>query len=77
MPEMDGYAFIRRIRSREAGAMVPAVALTAYARIEDADRAIRAGYQEHLAKPVDASKLLEAVRTWTSARPGVDQRTYD
>jgi CheY-like chemotaxis protein len=70
MPEMDGYSFMHRIRSRDSGGTVPAIALTAYARGEDADRALRSGYQEHLAKPVDASKLLEVIGTW--ARPASD-----
>src|SRR5262249_3845584 len=65
MPHMDGYAFVRRIRSRDAGAAIPAIALTAYARTEDADYAVRSGFQEHFAKPVDASALIEAVRKWT------------
>jgi signal transduction histidine kinase len=56
MPEMDGYAFIRRLR--ESHADVPAVALTAYARAEDAERAQLAGYQQHLAKPVNAVELI-------------------
>jgi CheY-like chemotaxis protein/two-component sensor histidine kinase len=68
MPEMDGYAFVRRVRSRDAGGDIPAIALTAYARVEDAERALRAGYQEHFAKPVDAGKLLEAVKLWSRAR---------
>jgi PAS domain S-box-containing protein len=64
MPEMDGYSFMRRMRSRDSGADVPAIALSAYARAEDADRAMRAGFQEHLRKPVDPATLLEAVRAW-------------
>jgi two-component system CheB/CheR fusion protein len=71
MPEMDGYTLMRHIRLRDGGATVPAIALTAYARPEDADRAIRAGYQAHFAKPVDASALIEAVERWTHwSRPG-------
>ena len=65
MPEMDGYTFMRRVRSRDTGANVPAIALTAYARAEDAERALRAGYQDHFAKPVDAGKLLQAVKMWS------------
>ncbi|HZU85249.1 MAG TPA: ATP-binding protein [Polyangiaceae bacterium] len=65
MPGTDGYAFMKRVRSRDAGATVPAIALTAYAHAEDAERALRAGYQEHLAKPVEAEALIEAVKTWT------------
>ena len=70
MPEVDGYTFMRRLRSRDADAPVPAIALTAYARVEDAERALRAGFQQHLAKPVDASKLLEIVDTWAHAGRG-------
>jgi hypothetical protein len=40
---------------------VPAIALTAYARAEDAERAVLAEYQEHLAKPIDAGALIETV----------------
>jgi CheY-like chemotaxis protein len=65
MLEMDGYAFVRHVRSREAWATIPAIALTAYARREDAVRAIRAGFQEHLAKPVDPDRLLDVVSQWT------------
>jgi signal transduction histidine kinase len=67
MPEVDGYTFMRRLRSRDGDARVPAIALTAYARVEDAERALRAGFQQHLAKPVDASKLLEIVDAWAHA----------
>jgi PAS domain S-box-containing protein len=56
MPEMDGYAFIRKLRERRAD--LPAIALTAYARAEDAERARRAGYQEHVAKPVNGVALV-------------------
>lgn len=68
MPGMDGYSFIRTIRTREAEAHVPAIALTAYARDVDARSALRAGFQEHLAKPIDARKLIEAVSVWARAR---------
>ena len=70
MPEVDGYTFMRRLRSRDTDARVPAIALTAYARVEDAERALRAGFQQHLAKPVDAHKLLEIVDTWARAGAG-------
>ncbi|HEX4478996.1 MAG TPA: ATP-binding protein [Polyangiaceae bacterium] len=63
MPGMDGYALIRKIRSLslESGGRTPAVALTAYARNEDVQRAFAAGYQMHLAKPVDPSHLVTVV----------------
>jgi len=59
MPEEDGYSLIRSLRN--AGAATPAIALTAYARREDADAAYAAGFQMHLAKPVDAGQLIDAV----------------
>jgi PAS domain S-box-containing protein len=63
MPEMDGFALIRAIRARplESGGRTPAVALTAYARAEDAQRAFAAGYQMHLAKPVELGQLATIV----------------
>jgi CheY-like chemotaxis protein len=65
MPQMDGYEFIRRLRSRDAAGPVPALALTAFVRPEDAKRALAAGFQEHLTKPVDVDELLNAVKRWT------------
>jgi signal transduction histidine kinase/CheY-like chemotaxis protein len=65
MPDEDGYALIQRIRSLSTPgtASIPAAALTAFARDEDRQRALQAGYQLHLAKPVDASSLVAAVAT--------------
>ncbi len=64
MPGMDGYDLIRAVRSRprEEGGAIPAIALTAYARTEDAARARAAGFQEHLTKPVDLNALLSTIR---------------
>jgi CheY-like chemotaxis protein len=61
MPDIDGYELIRRVRGTRAGADLPAVALTAYARGEDQVRALRAGYQAHVAKPLQPDELLETV----------------
>ena len=61
MPEEDGYSLMRSLRG--VGVATPAIALTAYARREDADEARAAGFQIHLAKPVDAVRLIEAVAT--------------
>ena len=60
MPEMDGYRFLRAVRSlgAEGGGHVPAIALTASARLEDRTRALRAGYLAHLAKPIEAAELM-------------------
>jgi PAS domain S-box-containing protein len=60
MPNEDGYELIRRVRQLPAGSggEVPAIALTAYARTEDRTRALRAGYQLHVTKPVDLLALM-------------------
>jgi signal transduction histidine kinase/CheY-like chemotaxis protein len=59
MPGLDGYQFIRAVRERGNG--VPAAALTAFARSDDRRRAMLAGYQLHVAKPVDPSELVAIV----------------
>jgi CheY-like chemotaxis protein len=59
----DGYSLVRRIRglpSREGG-LIPAIALTAYARAEDRRQALAAGFDLHLSKPVDPQALRVAV----------------
>ena len=63
MPGEDGYDLIRRVRAfpAERGGNVPAIALTAYARTEDRMRALRAGYQMHVPKPVDLAELIIVV----------------
>ncbi|MFL6214225.1 MAG: ATP-binding protein [Blastocatellia bacterium] len=63
MPEEDGYSLIRKVRALpvEQGGQTPALALTAYARGEDRARALDAGFQIYLAKPVEAADLLAAV----------------
>jgi CheY-like chemotaxis protein len=60
MPEMDGYAFIREVRTRppQQGGQVPSVALTAYARQEDRAAALLAGFDSHVAKPLEPAELL-------------------
>jgi two-component system, chemotaxis family, CheB/CheR fusion protein len=63
MPREDGYELMRKIRSREPerGGRIPALALTAYARSEDARRAHAVGYQMHIPKPVEPDLLAAAV----------------
>jgi PAS domain S-box-containing protein len=63
MPEKDGYEFIRAVRKLplNQGGRTPAVALTAFARSEDRTRAMMAGYQVHLSKPVEAQELIATV----------------
>jgi signal transduction histidine kinase/BarA-like signal transduction histidine kinase len=61
MPIEDGYVLIRRLREEPRTAHVPAMALTAYASVEDRGKALRAGYDQHMAKPVDPTKLVAAL----------------
>jgi len=63
MPHEDGYALMRQVRSlpAEQGGEIPALALTAYARSADAENAYDAGYQRHVAKPVDPLLLVQLV----------------
>jgi PAS domain S-box-containing protein len=70
MPDMDGYTFMRNIRTLDdpEKSGVSAVALTAYARLEDRMEAIRAGFQNHLPKPVETSELLAVVHSLASPR---------
>jgi PAS domain S-box-containing protein len=60
MPDMDGHEFLkhaRRLRSENQG-QIPAIAITAYARPEDRQRSLLAGYQMHLSKPIEAAELV-------------------
>jgi len=72
MPDMDGYAFVRELRARPAaqGGHIPALALSAFARNEDRELALRSGYQAHIAKPVEPADLVKAIATLTGHQVG-------
>jgi CheY-like chemotaxis protein len=63
MADEDGYELIRKVRAlpAERGGLTPAIALTGYATRKDRERAMSAGYQLHLAKPVEPDELVAAV----------------
>jgi CheY-like chemotaxis protein len=63
MPGVDGYELIKKVRALPAGrgGKMPAIALTAYARTEDRLRALRAGYQMHISKPVELAELVAVI----------------
>jgi CheY-like chemotaxis protein len=63
MPGEDGYSLIRRVRAlpAEQGGRVPAVALTAYAGERDRELALEAGFDRHIAKPVEHAQLFETI----------------
>jgi CheY-like chemotaxis protein len=79
LPGVDGYDLMHRIRRlpTHAGGAIPAVALTAYARTEDRTRAFRAGYQAHLATPIEPAELMATmasfaglIEAWRRSRHG-------
>jgi PAS domain S-box-containing protein len=72
MPEEDGYRLIQKVRALPAdrGGRTPAVALTAYARSEDRTRALLAGYQNHVTKPIEPGELLAAVASLATRAGG-------
>ena len=71
MPGEDGFSLMKKIRAlpAESGGDVPAIALTAYARAEDRVRVLRAGYQMHLAKPVEPAELITVVASLAARAP--------
>lgn len=75
MPGMDGYALIEQVRALDPdfGGKTPAVAVTAYASPQDRLRALQAGYQNHVAKPVEAEELAIVIAS-LAGRPAQDKR---
>jgi PAS domain S-box-containing protein len=68
LPGEDGYAFVERLRrmgSHDGGA-IPAIAVTAFARHEDRTRALRAGFQAHVTKPIDPSELVTVATSFAN-----------
>jgi len=74
MPGEDGYALIRKVRALgpERGGQVPAAALTGFAAGDDTTRLLSAGYQVHLPKPVEPSRLAQVVGTLAGRSPGAN-----
>jgi signal transduction histidine kinase/DNA-binding response OmpR family regulator len=72
MPSDDGYSLIRKIRAlpKDRGGSLPAAALTAYARSDDRVRALAAGYQTHVSKPVEPSELVAVIASLAGRTPG-------
>jgi CheY-like chemotaxis protein len=83
MPGQDGYALIRQLRAsnRREIASIPAAALTGFARTQDREQALAAGFQLHLAKPIDPHALIDAVarlgkiKSACPAQPGAPSLT--
>jgi CheY-like chemotaxis protein len=77
MPDIDGYSLIRQVRELEAerGGPIPAVALTAHARVEDRLRALRAGFQIHVSKPIEPTELAIVLASLTGRTRQVGRDT--
>ncbi len=66
---VNGYTLLQQIRAlpSQQGRQIPAIALTAYAREDDLQRAIASGYQQHVAKPLEPERLVQAVIALTQS----------
>jgi len=73
MPVEDGYSLVRRMRrlAPEDGGRVPAIAVSAYAREEDRIRSLAAGFQQHIAKPLDPAELIGSIARLSRRHPDV------
>ncbi|WP_374536681.1 tetratricopeptide repeat-containing hybrid sensor histidine kinase/response regulator [Chitinimonas taiwanensis] len=69
MPIMDGYAAIRAIRAEPSLAQLPVVAMTAHALLEEKQRCLDSGMNDHLAKPITPQALFDTVARWVHAAP--------
>jgi CheY-like chemotaxis protein len=71
MPEEDGYTVLKKVRALEAAqdaaGQIPAIALTAYGRSEDRLRALQAGFNMHVVKPVDPAELAVVIASATTS----------
>ena len=67
LPDEDGYSFIRRVRAHSTAAIqaIPAIAVTAYTTIADRAEALAVGFQQHLPKPIDPGRLVQAIHDLT------------
>jgi ATP-binding cassette, subfamily B, bacterial len=83
LPDMDGYALLRDVRALEAerdtplADRIPAIALTGYAHAEDRTRALLAGFQIHLAKPVAPPELLAGIASLLGTRKPLRQSAHE
>jgi CheY-like chemotaxis protein len=75
MPEEDGLSFIRRVRQLPpgGGGRIPAAALSAYASAADRERALLAGFQDHVRKPIEPAHLLAVIARLTGHAVGAER----
>ena len=74
MPGEDGHAFLRRLRAQkvEEGSQIPAVALTAYATAGDSAKAVAAGFDRHVTKPIVPAEIVRVVASLAERRRSAD-----
>ena len=74
LPGANGYELLKEVRKRppEEGGRIPAVAMTAYSRVEDRTRALLAGFQMHLPKPIATEELLAVLSSFATPKMGSD-----
>lgn len=72
MPIMDGYLATKEIRKQEGYAQLPVIAMTANAMISDREKALSAGMNDHIVKPIDVKAMLITMAKWISCRESVD-----
>jgi PAS domain S-box-containing protein len=78
MPQMDGYEATRRVRADKRFTELPILAMTANAMVEDRDRALAAGMNDHIPKPIDPHQLFATLLQWVkSAEREVPERSMD
>lgn len=70
MPDMDGFALLKTVRTTFAPEELPAVAITAFSRAEDRLRAVEAGFQAYIMKPYDIGELITLIRDISATRTG-------
>jgi two-component system sensor histidine kinase/response regulator len=72
MPRLDGYATTQRIRANPRWQRLPVIAMTASALVSDRERALEAGMNDHISKPLDVEQMLQVIGRWASlVRPGL------
>jgi PAS domain S-box-containing protein len=75
MADLDGYHLIRSLRAKGYGAeLLPAIALTAFARLQDRVEALAAGFQDHLVKPIEPSSLIRSIASLRTLPPSANPR---
>lgn len=65
MPNVDGFQMIREVRSHPRGQTIPSIALSAYCREQDVQTALKSGFNQHIAKPIEPAELLSSILALT------------